>query len=272
MLNSEISAIIATQAPLVVYDAKGKSYGNKLSNAYLDELGLSEELKEVAGYLGIDYEATGYTFDTNYTREDVDGVVSYKKWVNMPCVLRVDGVACIKWGKVSKPLSEVTNRTGFTKDDFMKLVCGDSGDEYLAMLPVLVADKNLQASVLNKLKKAGEFDKIAELLRATTQRTHPTKVAKNVPLRVYSISEPDQYQKYALEVEGHGIVMSNTRVKKQYEAMQKDWERKPELQQYPIFIKFGKDYSTNDGKPCVEVELYQDIPVRTASVGAFLDA
>lgn len=259
MQSLEIKAIIEQARELVEYNSNGKSYDNKLGNAFLVREGLATELKQWAEYFGIDFAATNYTFSTSYTKHE-DGTIT--TFINAPRVTKMNGKACLVWGDVNQPLENIKNRYVFAQDGkFNHVVCGEEGDDENIKLYVSLADKNLEPSKLNKLKKEGKFDKLAELLAPDNKRTHPRDCPKNTPLRVYSISPKDKWGKYLLEVEGCGLVSTNTRMKNQIEDLMSNWSRKPELKQYPVYVTFGKDYATKDGKQCTEANIKQDIPV-----------
>lgn len=268
LLSVEIKQLVEAIAETVEFPTGKNKVYSKVSNEALVEMGVANDLHDACEYLGIDFEATGHTFEVTFTRED-SGNVSVS--IYSPSVARFDGVPCILWGQVRKPLSEVETRVTFSKPDkYTILMCGEEGEDNTFDLAVRLVDRGTEPKVLNKALKAQDWSALGGLLALSFIKTPARECAKNTPLRVFSVQKDERYGGFVFELEGHGMVKGNTALKKGYTAILESIERKPENAKYPIYITFGDNYATTDGKQCVGASIRQDLPIMQSDVSKLL--
>jgi hypothetical protein len=275
LITPQIKNIVEMLSARVSFNAKGKSYDNQISNEALVNAGLAEHLVAAAEKVGVEFYETEYTFSVTYTKDATGNITNF---IGQPQVVRWDGQAVLLWGKVAKPISEIAGGTFATvaagNSKYVVFQVGNpEEDEDAVQFSVRLEVKDAEAKTLNTWRKNGEYDKIAMNLKMPFVQTHPTKAPKGVALRVYGFGKPDNFGKIPFEVEGCGVITSNTKMKQEYIELKQSWEKNPEyadLVKYPVTISFGATKQTNDGKPYVDVTVKQDIPITGLNLDNFM--
>jgi hypothetical protein len=251
------------------YNQNGRSYDNQISNqvlARIDSVGY-ESIQTCASYLGIDLGAADYTFSVNYTRTN-DG---YDQFISEPQVCLFDGVPSILWGNTSIPLSEVKGTISFAKGEkAIYLVVGSEDDADTWELPVRLKDRDIDVKVLNKARKGQDWAGLGLLLERSFKKTHVSQVAKNVPLTLLNKPEKNSFGKYEFELPGYGLVVGNTKMNREYLEILDNQASHPELAQEPIYLLFGADKKTRDGRDYTEVTVYQEFESSDEDLDLFL--
>lgn len=170
-----------------------------------------ETCKAVAEALGIDFEATEYTFTVVQAT-----VAGRTNSIYSPYIGSDNGVACIFWGKVRKPLSEVTAMKGIETagtERFPKLVLEVDLDELgIIHFPLMfIKDSNPDRRVVIK---ALSQNKLHELLAKSFEK--PKSLSELAPGEYqvigYKTNNFNGDIKYMVEIDGLGFYKCNTKL------------------------------------------------------------
>lgn len=199
-----------------------------------------DKLKAIAEELGINFEMTGYTFTAAKTEK-------YGVNIYSPYVGNVKGVACIIWGNVRKPLSELGVATSIEEVDKRCVMEFDLEDEALHMSLMQPKENKAAKDVLKKALKKGE---LANHLSASFEK--PQSLSK-LPVGIYLVTEVkvsvfSGETKYSIHIPGKGWYNAN-------KAITNKVSSNPVVtQEYPAELEvFESVATTSTGYPIIPV-------------------
>lgn len=220
--------------------AQYKQDRTKVSNNHPAVAAIYDRLVSTANELGVDLALTGYTFTAS--KSEKYGVTVYGPYVG-----NVDGVACIIWGEVKKPLSEVPVATSIEEVDKRCVIEFDMEEEAL-QLPLMQPKENKATKeVLKKALRKGElanylsvsFDKPKSL----STLEPGTYLVTEVKTAVFSGEV-----KYSIYVPGQGWFNANKAIKN------KVVNNPVVTQEFPAEMEvFESTSTTSTGYPIVPV-------------------